>query len=62
MISDIEYVESAGMAARKKKASHGGKRPGSGRPPTLNDPVRYILSLERAEIDALETIAAEVDA
>lgn len=49
------------MAARKKKASHGGKRRGAGRPPTLEDPVRYILSLERAEIDALEAIAAEQD-
>jgi hypothetical protein len=45
------------MPAQSRKTSRGGKRRGAGRPPTLEDPVRYILSLERTEIDALEEIA-----
>jgi hypothetical protein len=49
------------MTAPKSKGKRGGKRPGAGRPPTLKDPVRFILSIERTEIDALEEIAREQD-
>jgi hypothetical protein len=49
------------MTAPKSKGKRGGKRPGAGRPPTLKDPVRFILSIERTEIDALEAIAKERD-
>ena len=47
------------MGVRKSKRQHGGKRPGAGRPPSLEDPVRFILSLERTDIEALEEIAEE---
>ena len=49
------------MTAPKSKGKRGGKRPGAGRPPTLKDPVRFILSIERTEIEALEEIAQERD-
>jgi hypothetical protein len=47
------------MTAPKLKGKRGGKRPGAGRPPSLKDPVRFILTVERADIDALEEIAGE---
>ncbi len=49
------------MTVRKQKGKRGGKRPGAGRPPILNDPVRFIMTFERTEIDALEEIARERD-
>ena len=49
------------MTAPKSKGKRGGKRPGAGRPPTLKDPVRFIMSIERTEIEALEEIAQERD-
>jgi hypothetical protein len=49
------------MTVRKPKGKHGGKRPGAGRPPTLKDPVRFLVTFERTEIDALEVIAQERD-
>ena len=49
------------MTVRKTTGKRGGKRPGAGRPPTLNDPVRFLVTFERAEIDALEEIARERD-
>jgi hypothetical protein len=49
------------MTAQKSKGKRGGKRPGAGRPPTLNDPVRFLVTIERTEIDALEEIAQERD-
>jgi hypothetical protein len=49
------------MTIRKSKGKRGGKRPGAGRPPTLSDPVRFIMSIERTEIEALEEIARERD-
>ncbi len=47
------------MTVRKSIGKRGGKRPGAGRPPTLNDPVRFLVTFESAEIDALEEIARE---
>ncbi len=49
------------MTIRKSNGKHGGKRPGAGRPSILKDPVRFILSIERTEIEALEEIAQERD-
>jgi hypothetical protein len=49
------------MTVRKPKGKRGGKRPGAGRPPTLKDPVRFLVTFERTEIDALEEIAREGD-
>ena len=49
------------MTVRKTKGKRGGKRPGAGRPSVLNDPVRFLVTFERAEIDALEEIARERD-
>ena len=49
------------MTIRKSKGKRGGKRPGAGRPSILKDPVRFILSIERAEIEALEEIARKRD-
>jgi hypothetical protein len=49
------------MTDRKSKGKRGGKRPGAGRPPTLKDPVRFLVTFERTEIDALEEIARERD-
>jgi hypothetical protein len=49
------------MTEKKSKGKRGGKRPGAGRPSTLKDPVRFLVTFERAEIDALEAIARERD-
>jgi hypothetical protein len=46
------------MTARKSK-TWGGARPGSGRKPTLDDPVSFTGELERADVEALATIAEE---
>jgi len=45
------------MPARKKKPTGGRRHLRRGRPPTLEDPVRFLLTVERAEIDALRKIA-----
>jgi hypothetical protein len=47
------------MAARKSKKTWGGPRPGSGRKPTLEDPVSFTGELEGADVEALATIAEE---
>ncbi len=47
------------MAVQKSTGKRGGRRPGAGRPPTLEDPVRFIMAVERAEMEALEAIARE---
>ncbi len=49
------------MTAQKSKGRRGGKRSGAGRPPTLKDPVRFLVTFERTEIDALEAKAKERD-
>ena len=62
MIEDISilyYTQRSDMPIRKTKGQRGGKRPGAGRPPTLKDPVRFIMTIESAEIEALEKIAEE---
>ena len=62
MIEDIfilHYTPSSEMTTRKPRGRRGGKRPGAGRPPTLRDPVRFIMTIERTEIEALKEIAEE---
>ena len=49
-------VESTTMA---KKAGRGGRREGAGRKAEFEDRVRFTLDLERADLDALKTLAAE---
>ena len=45
--------------AAKRKGGRGGPRPGSGRPPILEDPVSYRVNLERDDYDALRQMAEE---
>ena len=47
------------MATRTRKRSHGGKRPGAGRPKLLEDKVRVGVDLERRDVEALDEIAEE---
>ncbi len=58
-ISILHYTQRSDMPIRKSKGKRGGKRPGAGRPPTLKDPVRFIMTIERTQIEALEEIAEE---
>ena len=48
------------MTARRKKASHGGRRPGAGRPRVLEDKVRIAVDIERADVEALDVVPNEV--
>ena len=43
--------------AKKKPSGRGGWRPGSGRKPTLHDPVSFTGEIERADMDVLGEIA-----
>jgi len=47
------------MAARRKKWTRGGWRPGSGRKPLFRDPVTITFDLERDELAALTALARE---
>ena len=49
------------MVARRSAGKHGGKRAGAGRPSILEDPVRFLVSFERRDIEALEEIADDQD-
>ncbi len=49
------------MGAQKRKARHGGKRAGAGRPRLFRDPVRVALDLERSEVKTLTKIAEKQD-
>ena len=50
-----------GMAARRKKASWGGRRPGAGRNGFLKDPHRLTLDFEGEDYELLEELAKERD-
>jgi hypothetical protein len=45
------------LSPTRSKGQHGGRRPGQGRPPTLDHPVRYLLTIEKADLEKLEMIA-----
>ena len=47
------------MAPRKQKTGRGGARPGSGRPALLRDRVRFMVHLERTDLEALQELADE---
>ena len=47
------------MAAKKSGKGRGGARPGSGRPSILKDRVRFMVHLERADLEALQEQADE---
>jgi hypothetical protein len=47
------------MAAKKKVDGRGGARPGAGRPTVLKDRVRFMVHLERADLEALQELADE---
>ena len=46
------------MATRKTKGTYGGWRPGAGRKPILEQPVKLSLTLEQTTLDGLVRIAA----
>ena len=56
-----EAIASDSMALRKAKSGRGGRRPGAGRKPTLEDPVSLTGDIERADAEALSAIAAQRD-
>ena len=49
------------MGGKHTKAARGGRRPGAGRKPILNDPVRFTMDLESSDFAALEMIAKDRD-
>ena len=46
------------MATRKTKGTYGGWRPGAGRKPILEQPVKLSLTLEQTTLDGLVRLAA----
>ncbi len=57
--NQIDVAYDGPVGARKTKGTRGGWRPGAGRKPTMKDPVSFTGDIERADMDALETIAEE---
>ncbi len=49
------------MATRKTKGTYGGWRPGAGRKPILEQPVKLSLTLEQTTHDGLVGLAARED-
>ena len=47
------------MASKKQKDGRGGARPGSGRPALLEDRVRFMVHMERSDLEALQQLADE---
>ena len=47
------------MSGKRTKGARGGRRPGAGRKPILEDPVRFTLDIESADFDAIEAIAED---
>ena len=47
------------MAARRRKKTWGGRRPGAGRKPTLHEPASFTGDIERADLDTLEALAEQ---
>jgi len=47
------------VAARKTKGTWGGRRPGAGRKPIFEEHADRTIRFERAELEALEALAAE---
>ncbi len=49
------------MATKKTKGTYGGWRPGAGRKPILDEPVKLSLTLEQTTLDGLVGLAARDD-
>ncbi len=49
------------MATKKTKGTYGGWRPGAGRKPILDEPVKLSLTLEQTTLDGLVGLAARED-
>ncbi len=49
------------VAVQKKKGSWGGRRPGAGRKPVLEDPVSVTLDLEGPDFERLKAFAEARD-
>ncbi len=57
--NQIDVAYDGPVGARKTKGTRGGWRPGAGRKPTLKEPISFTGDIERADIEALESIAEE---
>ena len=55
--SQINMIESASMATRRRKSRLGGARPGAGRKPFLKDTKALTVTLEGADYDAVDELA-----
>lgn len=56
------YIVSSEMAVKKRKtATHGGARPGAGRPSLVKNPRSMRVNVEREDYEALQQIAEESD-
>jgi len=55
----IEWAYAPGVAA-KRKGTWGGAREGAGRPPELDDAVRFTFDIPRRDLDALRTLSERV--
>ena len=49
----------AGDVAKRKPSGRGGWRPGSGRKPSLHDPVSFTGEIERTDMEVLGAIAEQ---
>ena len=47
------------LPAKRRRYSHGGSRPGAGRPKLFADKFRFLLDLERDDYERLSDIADE---
>ena len=47
------------MSGKRTKGARGGWRPGAGRKPILEDPVRFTMDIESSDFVALEAIAKD---
>ena len=54
-----EMVHDGAVATRKPKGTWGGWRPGAGRKPIFEEHADRTIRFERAELEALEALAAD---
>ena len=55
--SQIDIVESASMATKRRKSRLGGARPGAGRKPFLKDAKALTVTLEGTDYEAVDELA-----
>jgi hypothetical protein len=56
-ISKSTHYDFGSMASRKRKSTWGGARPGAGRKPIFEAPVRVTFDLEKRDYEALAAFA-----